>query len=93
MIEGQGGNDTMPRFTIYEERIEIYSATIEAESWEHAKELYLDDDEEIFGNMWEQEETKEVELTHIVELDENGLTKTTHIFEDGELQDSIMVDP
>ncbi len=76
------------KFTIYEERIEIYSATIEADSLEHAQKLYNDDNEKSFSDQWEHEETNEVELVHIVELDENNRAKTHHIFENGELQDS-----
>lgn len=78
----------MPKFIIYEERVETYSCTIEADSVEHAKKLYDEDPEEIFGDQWEREETQGADLRQIVEL-ENGAAKTDHIFENGVLIDSI----
>lgn len=55
---------------------------------EHAKKLYDEDPEEVFGDQWEHDETQGVDLRQIVEL-ENGAPKVDHIFEDGVLVDSI----
>lgn len=62
----------MKTFRIYERRLDLYSATIEAESKAEALKLYYQDDEETFGDQWEQEETIRVFKPIIKEVkDEN----------------------
>ena len=80
--------NSMPKFIIYEERVETYCCIIEADSVDHAKKLYDEDPEEVFGDQWEHDETQGVDLRKIVEL-ENGAPKVDRIFEDGVLVDSI----
>ena len=79
----------MPKFIIIEERIDTYSATIEADNVEHAQKLWNEDSEEIFSNNWEQEETVSVELRQIYELNDKGENKTAYIFENGAIMDTV----
>ena len=79
----------MAKFIIIEERIDTYSATIEADSVEHAQKLYDEDSQEVFGNKWDQEETQSVELRQIYELNDKGENKTAYIFENGVIMNTV----
>lgn len=58
----------MKTFRIYERRLDVYVATVQAKNKAEARRLYLADDEETFSDQWEQEETIRVFKPEIVEV-------------------------